>query len=88
MEKILGTSKLSSQNKLTLVDAVQNKLEAEKGDLIVFFQENDKIFIRRQEMDVEEKPKMDAVIDAVIKEDIDKKGLIEKKIDSNEKKIE
>jgi hypothetical protein len=48
MEKILGISKLSSQNKLTLVETVQNKLEAMRGDLIIFYEENDKIFIRNQ----------------------------------------
>ena len=47
MKKILGTSKLSVSNKLTLIENAQKKLDAQIGDLIVFYEEEDKIFIEK-----------------------------------------
>lgn len=40
-EKVLGTSKVGPKNRITLVKAVQEKLQVKEGDLIVYV-ENEK----------------------------------------------
>jgi len=47
MRKLLGTSKTSTDNKITIVELAAEKLNIKKGDLIAFYQENDKISIEK-----------------------------------------
>jgi len=51
MGKVLGTSKISTYNKITLIKEVTSKLGVKEGDLIMFVEENDRIYIRRAEID-------------------------------------
>lgn len=48
--RILGTSRLSTKNKLTLVENVKDILKTKEGDLIVFYMENDKVCIDKSEI--------------------------------------
>jgi len=50
MGKILGTSKVSTYNKITLIKEVVSRLGVKEGDLIVFVEENDKIYIQKSEL--------------------------------------
>jgi bifunctional DNA-binding transcriptional regulator/antitoxin component of YhaV-PrlF toxin-antitoxin module len=45
--KLLGTSKLSKGSKTTIIKAVLKKLNLKEGDLIVYYEEDDKILIRK-----------------------------------------
>ncbi len=47
MKKLLGTTKLSTDNKMTLIEQAVDKLKAEKGDLIAFYEDNGKIIIEK-----------------------------------------
>lgn len=51
MGKVLGTSKVSSNNKITLVKEVTSKLNIEEGDLVIFVEENGRIYIRSSEIE-------------------------------------
>ena len=42
----LGTSKVSTDNKVTIIKDVQLKLNLKKGDLVAFYQDNDNIVIK------------------------------------------
>lgn len=46
-EKILGMSKITINNKVTLVKEVVDKLNLEVGNKIVYISQNGKIFIRK-----------------------------------------
>ncbi len=51
MGKVLGTSKISSNNKITLVKEVTSKLDIMEGDLVMFVEEEDgRIYIRTSEI--------------------------------------
>jgi bifunctional DNA-binding transcriptional regulator/antitoxin component of YhaV-PrlF toxin-antitoxin module len=45
MKRILGTSKVSTGDKIVLIDVVQDKLGIKKGDLVIFYDEDSKIVI-------------------------------------------
>ena len=45
--KLLGTSKVSTNNKITLTKEVAEKLEVKEGDKIAFYEENGKIIIEK-----------------------------------------
>lgn len=45
MKRILGTSNVSTGDKIVLIDAVQDKLGIKKGDLVIFYDEDNKIVI-------------------------------------------
>jgi len=45
--KLLGTSKLSKGSKTTIIKAVIRKLNLEEGDLIIYYEENGEICIRK-----------------------------------------
>jgi hypothetical protein len=47
MRKLLGTTKISTDNKMTLIEQAAEKMKAEKGDLIAFYEENGKIIIEK-----------------------------------------
>lgn len=47
MRRLLGTSKLSITNKMTLIENVVKHLDARIGDLIVFYDDEGKIIIER-----------------------------------------
>ena len=44
--EILGTSRVSVANKITLIESVVEHLHVAQGDLIVFIKENDVIYIK------------------------------------------
>ena len=44
MKKILGTSKISTGEKIVLIDVVRDKLGIKK-DLVIFYEEDNKIVI-------------------------------------------
>jgi|Deesub1362A_J573_1020465.scaffolds.fasta_scaffold05298_5 AbrB family looped-hinge helix DNA binding protein len=50
--KILGTSKVSTFNKITLIKEVAQKLGIKEGDLIAFIEEDGKIYIKKAEIEV------------------------------------
>lgn len=43
MKRILGTSKISTGDKIVVIDAVKDKLCVKKGDLIIFYEEDNKV---------------------------------------------
>jgi len=45
--KLLGTTKLSTDNKMTLIEQVATKLKAKKGDLMAFYEEDGRIYIEK-----------------------------------------
>ena len=45
--KLLGTSKISTDNKMTLIDSVAKKTNISKGDLIAFYEEEGRIYIEK-----------------------------------------
>ncbi len=45
--KLLGSTKVSTDNKVTIVKDAANILKINKGDILAFYQENGKIFIER-----------------------------------------
>ena len=47
LKKLLGTTKLTTDKKMTLIETAAEKMKAEKGDLIAFYEENGKIFIEK-----------------------------------------
>jgi phage antirepressor YoqD-like protein len=51
MGKVLGTSRISTYNKVTLIKEVISKLKVKEGDLIMFVEENGRIYIRSAEID-------------------------------------
>ncbi len=46
-KKILGTSKISTNRKISLLKEVSEKLKAEEGDNIVFYEDSGRIFIEK-----------------------------------------
>ncbi len=51
MGKVLGISKISKNNKITLVKEVTSKLGIKEGDLLMFVEEEDgRIYIRTSEI--------------------------------------
>ncbi len=46
-KKILGTSKIAVGRKISLLKEVADKLNADVGDTVVFFEENGKIIIEK-----------------------------------------
>ncbi len=46
-KKILGTSKVAIGRKISLLKEVADKLKADIGDTVVFFEENGKIVIEK-----------------------------------------
>ena len=46
-KKILGTSKISTGRKISLLKDIADKLNADVGDDVVFYEENGKIFIEK-----------------------------------------
>lgn len=51
MGKVLGTSKVSKNNKITLVKEVTSILDVKEGDLVMFVEENGRIYIRSSEIE-------------------------------------
>ncbi len=47
LRKLLGTTKLTTDKKMTLIESAAEKLKADKGDLIAFYEENGKIVIEK-----------------------------------------
>lgn len=47
LRKLLGTTKLTTDKKMTLIESAAEKMKAEKGDLIAFYEENGKIVIEK-----------------------------------------
>lgn len=45
--KLLGSTKVSTDNKVTIVKDAAAILKINKGDIIAFYQENGKIYIER-----------------------------------------
>ena len=45
--KLLGTTKLTTDNKMTLIEPVVEIMKAKKGDVIAFYQINDEIIIEK-----------------------------------------
>lgn len=45
--KLLGTSKLSTDNKMTLIEPAAKKMKATKGDVVAFYEDDDKIVIEK-----------------------------------------
>ncbi len=43
--KLLGISKLSTDNKMTLIERAVEILSAKKGDIIAFYEENGKVCV-------------------------------------------
>jgi len=50
MEKILGTSRLTSKGQITIPKDVRELLNLKTGDIVVFIKKNDDIVIRRAEL--------------------------------------
>lgn len=46
-KKILGITKISTNRKISLLKAIAEKLKADEGDDIVFYEENGKIVIEK-----------------------------------------
>ncbi len=46
-KKILGTSKIAAGRKISLLKEIADKLKADVGDTIVFYEENGKITIEK-----------------------------------------
>ncbi len=47
MTKILGTSKITSNRKISLIKNVAEKLDAKEGDLIIFYDKYGEIVISK-----------------------------------------
>jgi bifunctional DNA-binding transcriptional regulator/antitoxin component of YhaV-PrlF toxin-antitoxin module len=47
MRKVIGTSKISTDNKMTLIEPVAEKLGIQKGDTLVFYEDNNQIIIEK-----------------------------------------
>ncbi len=47
MRKIIGTTKQTTDGKITLIADVREKLKSSGGDVIVFIEENGKIIIEK-----------------------------------------
>jgi len=45
--RLLGTSKVSTNNKITLIKEVAEKLGIKEGDKVAFYEENGKIIIEK-----------------------------------------
>jgi hypothetical protein len=45
--KLLGSTKVSTSNKVTIVKDAATILKINKGDVLAFYQENGKIYIER-----------------------------------------
>ncbi len=45
--KLLGSTKVSTSNKVTLIKNVSEILGITKGDLIAFYEENGRVYIER-----------------------------------------
>jgi len=45
--KLLGTTKLTKDRKMTLIRDVSNRLKADSGDLIAFYEKNGEIVIKK-----------------------------------------
>lgn len=43
--KLLGITKVSTDNKITLIETVVKKLKTSKGDRIVFYEESGRVYI-------------------------------------------
>lgn len=46
-QKILGVSKISTGRKISLLKDIADKMKADVGDDVVFYEENGKIFIEK-----------------------------------------
>ena len=46
-KKILGITKISSGRKISLLKNIADKLKAEVGDDVVFYEENGRIFLEK-----------------------------------------
>lgn len=46
-KKILGTSKISTNRKISLLKKIADKLKADVGDDVVFYEENGKICMEK-----------------------------------------
>lgn len=47
MRKLLGTSKISTDNKITIVELAAEKMDIKKGDRIAFYQQDGSIVIEK-----------------------------------------
>ena len=45
--KLLGTTKVSTDNKITIVKDAASILKVSRGDILAFYQENGKIYIEK-----------------------------------------
>jgi len=46
-KKVLGTSKISTNRKISLLKDIADKLKADVGDTVVFYEDNGKICIEK-----------------------------------------
>jgi len=47
IKKVLGTSKISTNRKISLLKDIADKLKADVGDTVVFYEDNGKICIEK-----------------------------------------
>lgn len=46
-KKILGTSKISTGRKISLLKDIANKMKADVGDEVVFYEDNGRVYIEK-----------------------------------------
>ncbi len=47
MRKLLGSTKVSTDNKITIVKKASEILKIEKGDILAFYEENARVYIEK-----------------------------------------
>ncbi len=47
MRKLLGSTKVSTDNKITIVKKATEILKIEKGDILAFYEENGRVYIEK-----------------------------------------
>ncbi len=47
MRRLLGSTRVSTDNKITIVKDAASVLDVKKGDIVAFYEENGKIYIEK-----------------------------------------
>lgn len=47
MRRLLGSTKVSTDNKITIVKEATSVLDVKKGDIVAFYEDNGKIYIEK-----------------------------------------
>jgi len=47
MRRLLGSTRVSTDNKITIVKEAASVLDVKKGDIVAFYEDNGKIFIEK-----------------------------------------